>query len=453
MDIVSENPNFYINNYSKEFEKDYLDILKRNYRSNWVSANKIYQDYISDKNSTHMNSTRWSTLTGFIKHLESIGKIELQEEINDKNIIEVKIKYIEKTHNIVKERDKIKNRKNEKLFYEKFKEKKLLERIERDRENEMKILKERIEKNNKELNNNNILNINEKNNKNNTLDNDNKIEILLNFKEKQKKNFLIGKKLISNVESEKSKDIGLNKDKFEMQSKLRKESQEKDSIRNFMENFCKTNNKYIFDQENKFDYRSNKESNFNENNKNEINLLKKKIKRDNLNSDYQEILQIKSTKVSDKEVNSLKDSSSEEKETIIKEFFDKEDPWIKKNLLVRIKDRNLSNGEYYDLKGLIQNVFDSYLAEVKILETNIVLRIDQEFLEPIIPKLNSHVEILYGKNKGKIGILKQVYENTKTALLETSIDNIDEIFHVYLNGICKVFCNEENYILNHESFL
>jgi len=81
------------------------------------------------------------------------------------------------------------------------------------------------------------------------------------------------------------------------------------------------------------------------------------------------------------------------------------------------------------------------------------LRIDQEFLEPIIPKLNSHVEILYGKNKGKIGILKQVYENTKTALLETSIDNIDEIFHVYLNGICKVFCNEENYILNHESFL
>lgn len=38
-----------------------------------VKANNVYQEYIQDKHHVHMNSTRWLTLTEFIKHLGRTG--------------------------------------------------------------------------------------------------------------------------------------------------------------------------------------------------------------------------------------------------------------------------------------------------------------------------------------------------------------------------------------------
>jgi Domain of Kin17 curved DNA-binding protein len=38
-----------------------------------VKANQVYQEYIQDKHHLHMNSTRWVTLTEFIKHLGRTG--------------------------------------------------------------------------------------------------------------------------------------------------------------------------------------------------------------------------------------------------------------------------------------------------------------------------------------------------------------------------------------------
>lgn len=38
-----------------------------------VRANQVYQEYIQDKYHVHMNSTRWVTLTEFIKHLGRSG--------------------------------------------------------------------------------------------------------------------------------------------------------------------------------------------------------------------------------------------------------------------------------------------------------------------------------------------------------------------------------------------
>lgn len=44
-----------------------------------VPANKIYQDYISDRHHLHMNATRWVTLTGFVKWLGRTGKCVVDE--------------------------------------------------------------------------------------------------------------------------------------------------------------------------------------------------------------------------------------------------------------------------------------------------------------------------------------------------------------------------------------
>jgi len=67
MRLFSENPDKYIEEYSQEFEEGYLEVLRRKYYGQKILANKVYQDYISDKMHTHMNATKWTTLTSFIE--------------------------------------------------------------------------------------------------------------------------------------------------------------------------------------------------------------------------------------------------------------------------------------------------------------------------------------------------------------------------------------------------
>ncbi len=81
MEIVAENPDEFINKYSYEFQRGFLDIAKRSYTNIFVSANKVYQEYISDKFATHLNATRWTTLTGFIKSMEAKGKLEIKSTV------------------------------------------------------------------------------------------------------------------------------------------------------------------------------------------------------------------------------------------------------------------------------------------------------------------------------------------------------------------------------------
>ena len=44
-----------------------------------VKANQVYQEYIQDKHHLHMNSTRWVTLTEFIKHLGRTGVAKVDD--------------------------------------------------------------------------------------------------------------------------------------------------------------------------------------------------------------------------------------------------------------------------------------------------------------------------------------------------------------------------------------
>jgi len=77
--LFGENPNQYLSDYSKDFEKGYSDILKRQYPGKRVHANVVYQQYIAYKEHVHMNSTCWVTLTAFVKHLGRAGKAIVDE--------------------------------------------------------------------------------------------------------------------------------------------------------------------------------------------------------------------------------------------------------------------------------------------------------------------------------------------------------------------------------------
>lgn len=70
--------------FSSDFLGSFLQILRRQYGGKRVSANRVYQEYIADKNHTHMNATRWHTLSGFVQWLGKTGyaKVDYVEEKN-----------------------------------------------------------------------------------------------------------------------------------------------------------------------------------------------------------------------------------------------------------------------------------------------------------------------------------------------------------------------------------
>ena len=78
MIIIGEDPRHYESQYSNEFLRDFIQLLKTAHRDKQVHMNRFYQEYISNKEHIHMNATRWSSLTEFAKHLgrEGICRVE-----------------------------------------------------------------------------------------------------------------------------------------------------------------------------------------------------------------------------------------------------------------------------------------------------------------------------------------------------------------------------------------
>ena len=79
MEIFGQNQGRFISGYSEEFQRDFLNLMAISHRNSRVAANVVYNEYIANKQHVHMNSTRWTTLTEFIKHLGREGICVIDE--------------------------------------------------------------------------------------------------------------------------------------------------------------------------------------------------------------------------------------------------------------------------------------------------------------------------------------------------------------------------------------
>ena len=79
MRVFAENPNSILDEFSRDFEKGYLETLSHLHGTKRVKANTVYQEYIADKHHIHMNSTTWTTLTGFLMYLGRESKAIVDE--------------------------------------------------------------------------------------------------------------------------------------------------------------------------------------------------------------------------------------------------------------------------------------------------------------------------------------------------------------------------------------
>ncbi|GAX76486.1 hypothetical protein CEUSTIGMA_g3931.t1 [Chlamydomonas eustigma] len=79
MEVFGQNPGKVVHEYSAEFERDFMDHLKRAHPFSRVSAKVVYNEFISDRHHVHMNSTKWLTLTSFVQYLGREGKCKVDE--------------------------------------------------------------------------------------------------------------------------------------------------------------------------------------------------------------------------------------------------------------------------------------------------------------------------------------------------------------------------------------
>ncbi|OSS49544.1 hypothetical protein B5807_06227 [Epicoccum nigrum] len=83
MQVVGEDPRKFINQFSTDFQRDFVALLRTAHGEKWISSNKFYNEYIRDKEHVHMNATKWPSLSEFIKYLGREGICHVKEDEKD----------------------------------------------------------------------------------------------------------------------------------------------------------------------------------------------------------------------------------------------------------------------------------------------------------------------------------------------------------------------------------
>lgn len=112
----------------------------------------------------------------------------------------------------------------------------------------------------------------------------------------------------------------------------------------------------------------------------------------------------------DKEKNSAKIEKDESK---LNNDNDNMEGWLREGLMVKVITKTLGD-KYYKSKGIIQSVENSnFIGKVKLRSPeeveNHVIKIDQEYLETVIPAIGKEVIILWGKYKAMKGIVHKLH--------------------------------------------
>jgi DNA/RNA-binding protein KIN17 len=80
MQVIGEDPRKAINDFSRQFERDFLQLLRTGHGEKKVNLNHFYQEYIANKEHVHMNATKWASLTEFAKMRGRQGICRVEED-------------------------------------------------------------------------------------------------------------------------------------------------------------------------------------------------------------------------------------------------------------------------------------------------------------------------------------------------------------------------------------
>ena len=81
------------------------------------------------------------------------------------------------------------------------------------------------------------------------------------------------------------------------------------------------------------------------------------------------------------------------------------DGWIKPGIVVKVMSPGLRIHGYYKQKGVIKKLIDAYIAEIEMIGSGDIVRVDQAELETVLPAVGGKLLILKGPNEDCIAEL------------------------------------------------
>jgi DNA/RNA-binding protein KIN17 len=123
---VGSDPRKVINEYSDQFLKDFVQLLRTGHGEKQVQINHFYQEFIARRDHIHMHSTKWSSLTEFAKYLGREGICRVEE--NEKGIF---ISWIDTSPEALKRQEALRRKEAQDRGDEEWEQRMLKAQIER----------------------------------------------------------------------------------------------------------------------------------------------------------------------------------------------------------------------------------------------------------------------------------------------------------------------------------
>lgn len=126
--LIGEDPRKHIADFSAQFQRDFLQLLRTSHGEKKININHFYQEYISNKEHVHMNATKWPSLTEYAKHLGREGICRVEE--GEKGL---EVAWIDNSPEALRRQDAIRKKERQDKGDEEREQKLIQEQIERAR--------------------------------------------------------------------------------------------------------------------------------------------------------------------------------------------------------------------------------------------------------------------------------------------------------------------------------
>ncbi|WKY02923.1 hypothetical protein Q1695_016320 [Nippostrongylus brasiliensis] len=360
--LVAENTGSFLRQFSKEFEGNFMQILKTCFGTKRVRANEVYQEYIKDKGHVHMNSTIWHTLTGFVLYLGKSGKCKIDQ--NEKGWY---IQYIDQEE-VLRKAEEAKRMKAEKDDEERQQEM-INAQVRRALEQQGG---EVVEPRATELI---------------RTDDNEKISLNLNLEKKPtledlKRPVLSGVSVFDQVKTKKEEPVS---DEERSSSRRRDRSHDREHRRDRKDRDVKKERRSRSRSRSRDRHRGRRAES-------------PRGGRDRPST----------SKRDEKPKKSALDEIREQQERF-KEKKNRKDHWLHEGIVVKITTKKLGD-HYYKAKGVVKSLIDEYTATVK-LDDGVIVKLDQSHVETVIPGVGREMKIVNGAYRGCIAKLESLKQD------------------------------------------
>ncbi|CAE7364949.1 Kin [Symbiodinium pilosum] len=112
------------------------------------------------------------------------------------------------------------------------------------------------------------------------------------------------------------------------------------------------------------------------------------------------------------------------------------EPWLTEGIIVKVMHQDLAGGKYYRKKGKVEKVRKQFTADIRMVESRDLIRLDQEMLETVIPNLGKPVLVVKGQYKGKKGQMRTV--DLEGFCVAVELEDGRDVEGLRYDEVCKI---------------